>query len=104
MGDLLKVKKGVAVSFDLHVAGVQGGKVALLQDGRAMQDGQEMRSTAPLEAANTGQDFQYAWTGDGHRHWFRAQVTGPDGKLWLLGNPVYVDWEEAQPSSSARKR
>jgi hypothetical protein len=28
---------------------------------------------------------------DGRRHWFRAQVTGSDGKLWLLGNPVYVN-------------
>ncbi len=103
MGDLLKVKKGVAVSFDIHVVGASDGKVALLEDGQAMQDGQAIRSTAPSAAVNTGQEFHYAWTGDGHRHWFRAQVTGPDGKLWLLGNPVYVDWGEAQPSGGARK-
>jgi predicted metal-dependent phosphoesterase TrpH len=27
----------------------------------------------------------------GSRGWLRIDVVGPDGKLWLLGNPVYLD-------------
>jgi hypothetical protein len=98
MGDLLQVKKGVVVTFDVHVVGAQEGKVALLEDG------QEMRASTPAVSANPGRIFHYAWTGDGHRHWFRAQVSGPDGKLWLLGNPIYVNWGEAQPSRSTPQK
>jgi hypothetical protein len=29
--------------------------------------------------------------GDGQAHWLRADVRGPDGKLWLLGNPIYLN-------------
>ena len=25
------------------------------------------------------------------RMWWRVEVRGPDGKLWLLGNPIYVE-------------
>jgi hypothetical protein len=35
------------------------------------------------------------WVSDGRRHWFRAEVTGAGGKMWLLGNPIYVNWEIA---------
>ena len=87
MGDVLETKKGVAVTFDIHVMGVKDGKVALLEDGQAMP------STAS-PAATIDQNFKYSWTADGQRHWFRPQVSGPDGKLWLLGNPMYVDWRK----------
>lgn len=26
---------------------------------------------------------------------FNEIVLGPDGKLWLIGNPVYVNWDSA---------
>jgi hypothetical protein len=35
------------------------------------------------------------WTSDGHRHWFRAEVVGPGGQLWLIGNPIYLNWDVA---------
>ena len=28
---------------------------------------------------------------DGQPHWLRIDVRGPDGKLWLLGNPIYLN-------------
>ncbi|MEO6964960.1 MAG: CehA/McbA family metallohydrolase [Acidobacteriaceae bacterium] len=87
MGDVLKAEQGAAVTFGVHVVGVKGGKVALLEDGK------RMTSSTPAQAGSPGEDFHYAWTADGHRHWFRPQVNGPDGKLWLLGNPIYVDWQ-----------
>ena len=30
-------------------------------------------------------------SGDGQPHWLRVDVRGPDGKLWLLGNPIYLN-------------
>jgi hypothetical protein len=28
---------------------------------------------------------------DGRPGWIRADVVGPDGKLWLIGNPIYLN-------------
>ena len=35
------------------------------------------------------------WTSDGHRHWLRVEVVGPDGKLWLIGNTIFINWLES---------
>jgi hypothetical protein len=90
MGDLLDAGKGEAVDFDLHVAAAAGGKLRWLEDGR------EMPLTGGANISSPDQTFPLAfpllWVSDGQSHWFRAEVRGPDGKLWLLGNPVYVNW------------
>jgi hypothetical protein len=88
MGDLLDAAKGATVSFDVHEASADQGTVMLLEDG------QPMGGLARAGASGDGETFHAVWTADGHRHWFRPQVIGPDGKLWLLGNPVYVDWNK----------
>ena len=88
MGDTLNAPKGAAVDFEVSEAGADQGKVMLLEDGR------EMDGLAKLAAPDSGKTFRLTWMADGYRHWFRPQVTGPDGKLWLLGNPIYVDWDK----------
>lgn len=87
MGDLLNAGKGEAVKFDLHVAGAPGGKV------RWLEDGQDVPLTAGATVSSADQVFPLSWVSDGRSHWFRAEVMGPDGKPWLLGNPVYVNWD-----------
>ena len=94
MGDLLDAPKGTAVTFDLQVTGAEKGSAALLEDGQPLNGLKSAGSTAGAET------FRVTWTADGHRHWFRPQVSGPDGKLWLLGNPVYLDW--SAPANAAR--
>jgi hypothetical protein len=86
MGDTLAASVGSEVEFSVHVAGVDGAKLVLLEDGRPMEE----LSTQTIH----GQDqmIQSQWNSDGMRHWFRADVHGPDGKLWLMGNPIYVNW------------
>ncbi|MGD1101358.1 MAG: CehA/McbA family metallohydrolase [Terriglobia bacterium] len=86
MGDLLNASKGETVVFDLHVAAAAGGKV------RWREDGQDVPFTAGANVSAADQTSPMSWVSDGHRHWFRAEVVGSDGKLWLLGNPVYVNW------------
>jgi hypothetical protein len=89
MGALIRAEKGSQVAFEVKVTGVTAGQVELLEDGRPMQ-------TTALPPAAEGAALQSLWTSDGKRHWFRANVTGPDRKLWLLGNAIYVNWESGR--------
>jgi hypothetical protein len=86
MGDLLTAIKGSQVFFDVHVSNSEHGKVALLEDGQPLPV-----PDSDLSAAD--QTVHFSWSSDERRHWFRADVIGPDGKLWMLGNPVYVNWD-----------
>lgn len=88
MGDLLNAPQGAAVNFQITEANAGQGTVSLIEDGKPVSGLLKDGGTCELK-----------WTADGHRHWFRPQVNGPDGKLWLLGNPIYVDWN--RPAASA---
>jgi hypothetical protein len=96
MGDLLNAPKGTTVDFNVHEAGSDQGTVALVEDGR------EMGALSKSSDTDSGETFRLTWTADGYRHWFRPQISAPDGKLWLLGNPVYVDWNE--PTSELKEK
>jgi hypothetical protein len=87
MGDMLAAAKGSQVSFEVFVTGSANGKVTLLEDGRAL------KAAAPVTLSSSSQTLHFSWTSDGQRHWFRPEVIGPDEKLWLLGNPIYVNWK-----------
>jgi hypothetical protein len=87
MGDMLAAAKGSQVSFEVFVTGSANGKVTLLEDGRAL------KTAAPVTLSSSSQTLHFSWTSDGQRHWFRPEVIGPDEKLWLLGNPIYVNWK-----------
>jgi hypothetical protein len=86
-GDTLTASKDEVVNFDLHVIAAEGGKI------RWLEDGQEVAPTTSAEVSSADQAFPLSWVSDGRRHWFRAGVVGTNGKLWLLGNPVYVNWK-----------
>lgn len=86
-GDLLTAPAGEAVDFDLHVTAAAGGTV------RWLEDGQELALKTNAAITSSDQSFSLAWVADGRRHWFRAEVAGAGGKMWLLGNPIYVNWE-----------
>lgn len=88
-GDMLDAAPDEAVQFKAHFLNAALGTLQWVEDG---QDAAPAGGT-PLSAADTTITVQ--WRSDGKRHWFRAQITGPDGKLWLLGNPIYVNWSVA---------
>jgi hypothetical protein len=89
-GDALTVPAGQSVSFSIHVAAVATGKILLIEDGQPVALPAE--SAVASAITSNDQTLSIAWTSDGQRHWFRAEVGRPDGKLWLVGNPVYVNW------------
>jgi hypothetical protein len=47
---------------------------------------------AGANVSTADQTFPWSWVSDGRRHWFRAEVLSPNGKPWLLGNPLYINW------------
>jgi hypothetical protein len=63
--------------------------------------------TPPLrleKIGNDDQNFNFTWPSDGQYHRFRADVITPDGKLQLLGNPIYLNDlylnDQAKPTAS----
>lgn len=87
MGDELNAPAGTVVEFVIKEIGADTGEVSLVEDGHEI--------TGLIKSGVHGETFHMTWNGDGHRHWFRPQVNGPDGKLWLLGNPIYVNWSRS---------
>ena len=85
-GDTLEASNGEHLAFSLRVVASTGGKI------RWREDGGEVAGGSSGEVSSADQTFPWLWASDGHRHWFRAEVVGPDGKIWLLGNPIYVNW------------
>lgn len=85
-GDKLNSASADHVEFSAHVTAAAGGTLHWVEDG---QDATPAAGTA-ISTADATETLP--WTSDGRRHWFRAQVAGPGGKLWLIGNPIYVNW------------
>jgi hypothetical protein len=88
-GDSIMAPDGEAVQFEAHAIAAGGGKILWIEDGHALTP----PTNADLYSAD--QTVPFPWTSDGQRHWFRVEVAGPDGKLWLIGNPIYINWNVA---------
>ncbi|WP_242111565.1 CehA/McbA family metallohydrolase [Luteimonas aquatica] len=85
MGDALAVAPGATADFVVRVGNAAGGRVEVVRDGVVI---------APIDAPGiegAEQELRFSWRGDGKPHWLRVDVRGGDGKLWLLGNPVYLE-------------
>jgi len=77
MGGLLTAPAGRLVHFTATVTDLPGARLELVEDGKAL--------AVPAS-------LMVDWTSDGARHWFRLNGRGPDGRLVLIGNPIYVNW------------
>jgi len=91
MGDSLEAATQMPVDFEVQETGADDGKISLIEDGQVL-------ATPAVSTAAAG-TLHSRWISDGHRHWFRPQVNGPDGKLWMIGNPIYVNWGNATADS-----
>ncbi|HEY1767867.1 MAG TPA: CehA/McbA family metallohydrolase [Terracidiphilus sp.] len=86
-GDAIHAARGASIEFQLHVTHTAGGKIRWIEDGR------EIPPSGSAAIASDDASFPLTLASDGRRHWLRAEATGADGKLWLLGNPVYLNWD-----------
>ena len=92
MGDVLHAPRGIQATVNMHVAGCRG---ALL---RVSLDNQMTPPWSLDKIGGDDQTFNFTWPSDGRYHWFRADVIAPDGKLQLLGNPIYLN-DQAVPAA-----
>ncbi|WP_334162460.1 CehA/McbA family metallohydrolase [Phenylobacterium sp.] len=86
MGDVLQVPPGARVSLEVRLEGVETGRLAYAGPlaARIREAG-----VGPLSANETR---NLTLAGDEPvSGWLRIDVRGPDGRLWLLGNPVYLE-------------
>jgi predicted metal-dependent phosphoesterase TrpH len=88
MGGDLDEAANVPIDLDLHVVGCTGATVHLLADGK------EVPSLAPMAVSGDDVTLKVKWTGDGGRHWLRAEIRDSQGGLMLLSNPVYINFEQ----------
>ena len=84
MGDALAAPPGAAIRVSVHVTHAAGASLSLAGDGP-----EPRLPDATLAGDDETRGFEVS--GDGRRHWLRVDVRGPDGKLWLLGNPIYLN-------------
>lgn len=87
MGDTLALAAGAEAAFEIEVGGVAGGRVEVIVDGA--------RADALLPDAVIAElDIRkrFRWRSDGRRHWLRVDVRDAEGRLALVGNPIYVNF------------
>jgi hypothetical protein len=97
-GDLLDSPPGETVEFKAHVLAAAGGTIHWIEDGQQVVPA----IGATILTADATQTLP--WMSDGRRHWIRVQVAGPDEKLWLIGNPIYINWDVANECNGVQPR
>lgn len=80
MGGSLEVPDGAEVSFAAEIHEAAGGRLEVIRNGVRVQS---------LDVDD--RPVKFSLRADGGMRWVRVDVRGPDGKLWLLGNPIYFD-------------
>jgi hypothetical protein len=87
MGDALSATAGSTLQISAHLIACDGNQLRFLLDGQPV---------AALAANITKPDQTIALTlpADGKKHWLRPDVITPEGKLMLLGNPIYLNYTE----------
>lgn len=90
MGDTLRLAAGASAAFQIRVQAAVGGNIEVIEDGGTIRPLQDPNVTQP------DQSFSFDWTGDPGRHWFRINVRDNNGKLWLVGNPIYINFAKSK--------
>jgi hypothetical protein len=89
MGDALAAPANSTIRISAHITACENLRLRFLLDGRPV-DSLAANLTQPDQA------ISLALAADGKKHWLRPDVITPEGKLILLGNPVYLNYSEGQ--------
>jgi len=90
VGDVLPAPLGVDVKIAIHVVGCQGSSAVLVLDGEADS------KLSPIAISREDTKAELSWISDGKQHWLRPEIRAAEGKLQLLGNPIYLNYPAAQ--------
>jgi hypothetical protein len=82
MGEALQLTGRRNVTFDVRVTQLAGGTIEIIRDGTV---------TRREKVTDAAQSLTFEQTFDRKRHWVRVNVRDAQGKLALIGNPVYID-------------
>lgn len=83
MGDALMLARGEQVSVEVRTVALEGQHIVVTIDGKRLD--LHGRDVLPATGVQS-----FTWVGDGKMHWMRVDVAGRDGRLLVLGNPVYL--------------
>lgn len=85
MGGAIDAPAGVSVAFAVRVHHAGDTRVEVLVDGQPAS----LLAEPALTTADESRRFD--WPSDGRRHWVRIDVRDREGKLMLIGNPIYIN-------------
>ncbi len=86
MGDSASVPAGQTAALTVHVKNALGGSIRLLMDK------EPLLLPGPAQVSQPDYTATFNWPSDGRRHWIRVNVLDAQGKLILLGNPIYFNY------------
>ncbi len=84
MGEILSIKAGARIAFTAHVTGAVNGTVEIIENGRS----RTLEALLHVKGIDERLDFSFAPQQD--THWVRINVRNAEGKLVLIGNPIYI--------------
>jgi len=84
MGDALTAVKGAPVHVVVHSHALGGQLLRVLDNGKPVD-------LAGHDVIPPTGEAAFDWKSDGKAHWLRVDVRSPEGKLLILGNPVYIN-------------
>jgi hypothetical protein len=85
MGDAMSVAKGMSMHIAARTMALDGQRVRVIDNGKRVD-------LSGRDVIATGGVVSFDWASDGQPHWVRVDVRSSEGKLLVLGNPVYINY------------
>jgi|HubBroStandDraft_6_1064221.scaffolds.fasta_scaffold573708_1 hypothetical protein len=79
MGDALRLAAGASAAFRIRVQAAVGGNVEAIEDGGTIRSLQDAKVTQPDQRPRSSL--------------VSIKVRDNHGKLWLVGNPIYINFD-----------
>jgi hypothetical protein len=86
MGDAISSPAGEKLHFTVRMVALEGAHPEAICDGEPVS----LVDAAPVQSKEETRRFDY--TSDARRHWIRINVRNAEGKLLVLGNPIYLNY------------
>jgi hypothetical protein len=91
IGDTLAAPAGIVIQFTLRMQHLESTHPEILEDGIPTTLLPVFPTSQPDQSAS------FAVTSDGKAHWFRVNIRSTEGKLLLVGNPIYLNFNRQTP-------
>ena len=88
MGETIVAADGDLIRFHASLRNLPAGRIEVIEDGQILA---EAAAVAPGARDAT---LDFPWTSNGARHWLRLNARDVEGRLVLIGNPIYVNFPE----------